>query len=141
MGEYTTNAVHILGLFLLTVISAFNTWQNRRHGEKSSAIARDLEVVKSTGKSILTLSNGRFAAILLVNLEFAKQLVLKQRRLVELSNSEEDKSALVADDLVVKQQEALLNAHLQAQAQVELTKLQSLRDPGQPGPYGRQRPL
>ena len=120
MENTSSPLVHIIGFIILGIISAFNTWQSRRHGNA-------LEQVKKTGNSILTLSNGRLAATLLTNVQFSRQNLVLQKRIAELSKDRGDEAAALAAELVVKQQEALLNAHLEASAQVELAKLQSLR--------------
>jgi|SRR5208283_3305897 len=117
LDNVTVNNMALVALALLAV------WNARQSAQRG----KDIATIKGTTETIHTLSNGRLAAVLTVNLQFARSIAVLTERMANITKADGDIAAARAANLQVLQQEALLNAHLTAQSKVELDRLQKLQ--------------
>jgi len=118
--------VNNIALVALSVLAAWNARQISMRGKQLATIKDTTDTIHNTTETIHTLSNGRLAAVLTVNLQFARSIAVLTERVASITGEDGDIAAARAANLQVAQQEALLNAHLMAQSQVELARLQKL---------------
>ena len=112
LSENTTTAINSLALLGIAVLSAWTA-------SKQAGRDKKVESIKKTGEATHTLSNSAMAAQLKMNVQFATQTAVLAHRLADVTKQEGDVAASLAADIVVKEQEAILQKHLIAQAKVD----------------------
>src|ERR1700691_1573682 len=112
LSESTTTAINSLALLGIAVLSAWTA-------SKQAGRDKKVESIKKTGEATHTLSNSAMAAQLKMNVQFATQTAVLAHRLADVTKQEGDVAASLAADIVVKEQEAILQKHLIAQAKVD----------------------
>jgi hypothetical protein len=103
------NSIALLG------IAAISAWTAAKQANRDKQVLS----IKRTGEATHTLSNSAMAAQLKMNVQFATQTAVLAHRLAESTKQEGDIAAALAADIVVKEQEAILQKHLIAQAKVD----------------------
>jgi hypothetical protein len=105
----TINSLALLG------IAAISAWTAAKQANRDKTVAS----IKKTGEATHTLSNSAMAAQLKMNVQFATQTSVLAHRLADVTKQAGDIAAAIAADIVIKEQEAILQKHLIAQAKVD----------------------